>query len=292
MNLGVYETMDAAVYHADPCDTPSLSSGVAKIISERSPQHAWLAHPRLNPNYVNATSDSFDLGTAAHALLLEGNDAKICVIDPNDYPSKTGSIPDGWTNNAIRAARDEARENGLTPVLVSQNVALTRMVEAARKFISDSPIAKAFANGKPELSILFKDGSTVCRARLDKYDQETATLIDYKTTDDVSPRAFARTAISLRYYMQAAFYARSVNAVGLPFANFVFFAQSIYPPHDCTLHVLSPDMEAIADAEVQRAMDSWQTCIESGRWPGYGSKLNWIESPPWLLARAEEMGVK
>ena len=47
---GVYSLPDDA-YHADPCPGPSLSSSVAKLMLDRSPLHAWHAHPRLNPNF-------------------------------------------------------------------------------------------------------------------------------------------------------------------------------------------------------------------------------------------------
>ena len=34
-------------YHADPCPAPSLSRSIAKLLVERSPAHAYAAHPRL-----------------------------------------------------------------------------------------------------------------------------------------------------------------------------------------------------------------------------------------------------
>ena len=209
------------------------------------------------------------------------------MIDPADYPAKNGNIPAGWTNDAIRAARDEARSNGLTPILPWDNVALSRMVDAAKEFVARTSIAEAFKRGKPEISLFYDDDGAQCRARLDLYDEETGTVIDYKTTDDVSPRTFARKIISMRYYLQSVFYSRALHCVGKPFSNFVFLAQSIYPPHDCTLHMLSPDMEAIGNSECQRAIEIWKRCAESNKWPGYGTQLNWVEAPAWLLAQEE-----
>src|SRR6266571_488600 len=77
MTPGIY-TLTAEQYHADPAPTASLSSSVASILLDQSPLHAWLAHPRLNHSYVREDANSrFDLGSAAHMMLLERREDKI-----------------------------------------------------------------------------------------------------------------------------------------------------------------------------------------------------------------------
>ena len=41
-------SMSMDEYHADPCPTPSLSSGIARVLWANTPMHAWFKHPRLN----------------------------------------------------------------------------------------------------------------------------------------------------------------------------------------------------------------------------------------------------
>ena len=123
MNPGFYPAgaLPMAQYLADPCPEPSLSSGAAHRLITRSPAHVYAQHPRMGAQEQEDTAAS-DIGSIVHDLLL-GGEGKICVIDPADYRSKPtkdnpeGSIPVGWTNNAIREARDTARENGLEPNL-------------------------------------------------------------------------------------------------------------------------------------------------------------------------------
>ena len=76
---GVYQ-MPAEEYHADPCPEPSLSASLIKTLLARSPLHAWHEHPRLNPNVVKEERKEYDRGSAAHALLLEGED-RMAVIE-------------------------------------------------------------------------------------------------------------------------------------------------------------------------------------------------------------------
>jgi len=62
-------------YHLDKSNNPpSLSRSVAHILLTQTPYHAWLAHPRLNPDYMPDEDSKFDIGTATHAMLLEGVD--------------------------------------------------------------------------------------------------------------------------------------------------------------------------------------------------------------------------
>ena len=104
---GIYD-LTAAEYHADPCVAPSLSSGVAWELLTRSPLHAWAKHPRLNPDFEPDHSAKFDLGTAAHTLIL-GKGDQIHVIDAPDYRTKEA-----------QGQRATAILDGKTPLLTWQ----------------------------------------------------------------------------------------------------------------------------------------------------------------------------
>ena len=86
MKPGIY-TMTAEEYHSDPADVPSLTASIAHIICSQSPLHAWANHPRLNPDFKREEQANWDVGTAAHALLLEGNEG-VAMIDYPDWRKK------------------------------------------------------------------------------------------------------------------------------------------------------------------------------------------------------------
>src|SRR5262245_29477228 len=120
LDVGIH-AISPAQYHADPCPAPSLSSSIAKMLCLESAAHAQYAHPRLNPAGAGDDADErFDIGTAAHALLLEGTTA-IAVIDAKDYRT-----------NAAKDARDAAYAAGLTPLLKARWTDVQAMVAAAR----------------------------------------------------------------------------------------------------------------------------------------------------------------
>ena len=43
-------------------EPPMLSATIATILCSSSPLHAWVAHPKLNPDYVPEESKAFDVG--------------------------------------------------------------------------------------------------------------------------------------------------------------------------------------------------------------------------------------
>ena len=188
---GIYQ-MPAAEYHADPCPTPSLSNSLLKILLGKSPAHAKLAHPRLTPTHKEDTSRAFDLGTAAHAMLLEGIDRTL-VVEFDD-----------WRTKDAKAQRDDARAMGLTPLLRHQFDATQEMVKVAQSFMEAMGIW-----GKSEQTVLWQEGEIWCRARLDLQDRNN--IWDYKTTSSPNPDAFIRGMSGFGYDTQDAFYRRGMQ---------------------------------------------------------------------------------
>lgn len=270
------EAMPAEQYHADPCDVPSLSNSVAHILIAQSPLHAWMAHPRLNPNYRPDESSRFDLGSAAHALLLEGNAAKICVIDAAD-----------WRTKAAKEQREEARANGLLPVLKKHDYAMRAMVKAARDFLASSELAGILDDGEPELTVTWQEGETRLRSRLDWLTTDRAVILDYKTCANAEPNAFIRNMGAMGYDMQDAFYTRGMEAHGEK-PIFVFLAQEIEPPYACSLISLSNMFLEVANAKVDRAIKTWADCMASGHWPAYPRQVCYAEPPNWMMREHEE----
>jgi hypothetical protein len=282
-----FHRLTAEQYHADPTPQPSLSCSVAHILLRESARKAWHSHPRLNPDYVEEHDEKFDLGTTAHAALLEGA-AGVAVIDPADYPSKTGSIPDGWTNNAIRAARDNARAIGKTPILKRHYDGVRLMVDTAEAFIKSSEIAEYWADAESEVTgVWLEDSGVWLRCRFDKLSPKHRFIADYKSTVDASPEAFSRLLLRMGYHIQDAFYRRGARTLGVDAPRFVFLAQSVEPPYECSLHGCDPALQEIADAEVQRAIGMWRTCIKTNKWPSHGGRIHWAMPTSYMMSEHE-----
>lgn len=260
---GVYD-IPAEEYHADPVETPSLSASIARVLLDRSPLHAWTRHPRLNPDFEEERKDIFDLGSAAHNMVLRQNywREEIEVVDAAD-----------WRTKAAREARDTARAAGRYPLLTDQYERLDKMVRVLEQHPQAS---RAFTDGEPERSLVWQDEETGvwCRARPDWKPADPATpWPDYKTTGDAKPETWDRRfLLDHGGLLRAAFYQEGIRQVcGVENATLCYVVQEIDAPYPITVRVF-PNGGAehvIARAMVRKAVHTWAECLRTGAWPTY-----------------------
>lgn len=276
--------MPAAEYHRDPCPEPSLSSSIAKLICAESPAHARWAHPRLNPAAVEDEAENLDVGTAAHALFLEGT-AGVTVIEAKD-----------WRTNAAKDARDTARLAGKIPLLARKWDAVQAMVREARVQLDAHEDGQVmFRGGVAERVLLWREEGIWCRSRLDYI--RPGGIDDYKTrTGSANPEMVSRTLFGEGWDVQAAFYARGVRAVTSDVAQVRFVCQETYPPYALSVVSLGPAALALAEQKVEHAIKVWRECLATGRWPAYPTRTAyanpsaWAEQA-WLEKEAAKNGV-
>jgi hypothetical protein len=277
----------AAEYHADPAPEPSLSAGAAHTIVTQSSLHCWHGHPKLNPNWKPKQNAVLDKGSVAHEVLL-GGESRIVAIDPQQYAGTRGGIPKGWTNDAIRAARDAAWANGGIPVLLEDLAEINVMVEAARKFVSESELAGVFADGDPELTMLWQEGKIWCRARPDWLTGDKRITVDYKSTaTSADPGSFVRQILNMGYDYSVGHYRRGFAALGLN-PNWIFLVQENEPPYACSLIGMAPAALDLADRKADYALTLWKSCMASGKWKGYPSRVCYAEPPEYAVHQFEE----
>lgn len=289
---GIYSGIPIELYIADTlAAVPTLSSGCAHRIESQTPLHGFTEHPRLNPYHERDDSKTADIGSVAHDVLLEGGTECVCIIDPAEYPSKTGSIPKGWTNVAIREAREAARAEGKYPILKDDAAFVMAMVDAAREFIERSPLRGLFKLSEAEATVVWAEGPTWLRARPDLLAHDRSFVVHYKTTvASVKPRSFERIVASMGYDFAMMFYARGLAELVADAANAEHFilGQEQKPPFACKLFDLTAAKASIASSRVERAIDIWARCMASGRWPAYDDSVHSIEPSPWEIADEEK----
>jgi hypothetical protein len=279
MNPGFHDMTDAE-YHSDPCPQPSLSASIAKVLIGKSPLHAWYAHPKLNPDYEPERHSAFDIGTAAHEALLLGMD-RVHVIHAKD-----------WRKAETQAERDEARAAGKIPILAGQYRNLSDMLTVAQIAIKQCPdlSGMTLADGRAEQAMVWREGPTWCRSKMDWIANDHSLIIDYKTTSgSAEPNDWTRTSLVTNGNdLQAAFYRRGVKAITGKSAAFVFLVQEIKPPFACSFIGMPPAFLALGEAKLADALDTWARCMKSGHWPGYSPRICWAEPPAWAEMRYQE----
>lgn len=272
--------LSAEQYHADPAPTASLSSSIANILIDQSPHHAWLAHPRLNLQYEREEESKFDLGSAAHMMLLERREDKIVRVQADD-----------WRTKAAREARDAARLDGQVPVLERHYGAIVAMCTAAQDYLLTTELGDILATGDAERTVLWQEGQLWYRCRPDLLSADRRVILDYKSTTSAAPDFVAKQIGRMGYDLQSQFYTRGVRAVtGREDTVFVFLFQENTPPYACSLISLSNAYVEVGNLKVARAMTVWQQCIAKNNWPAYTSRILYAEPKPWDLMQAEELG--
>ena len=271
------EIMSSAKYHADPAPEPSLSSSIAKILLRESPYKARHSHPRLNPSYREDHDSKFDLGTCAHAVLLENDSSRIVIVKADD-----------WRTKAAKEARNAAWSNDKTPLLERHHDAVMVMVGAARAFLEDCEITEYWNEGESEVSVIWQEDDIYLRCRPDRLATNRRCIVDYKSTTDAAPDAFGRQIVRMGYHWQDAFYRRGLRAETGRDPAFVFLAQSVEPPHECSLVGCDAALREIADAEVERAVQIWHECITTDQWPTYDNRIHWTLPAMWQIKEHEQ----
>lgn len=269
---------------------PAVGASTLKRIVEECPMAAWY-ESHLNPGRPADDSDASDLGTIAHSILLEGGPGKVCVIDPNDYPAKFGNVPDGWTNQAIRAARDEARSHGLIPILPWDMHAANAIVASARAFIeslkdTEPAIWSLFqpGGGDSELTVTWNDAGTPCKMRPDRISTDRTLIVDLKTSAlSVNPNDWKADIFG------PALYRRGAQHEFLTTPDYIFLCVSSKPPYLCSLIGTDAHAFEVGAAQVYLALDVWSRCVAANHWPAYPNRVCWPELKPWVEAGFEEV---
>jgi hypothetical protein len=275
---------------------PAVSASLVCAMVDTCPRAAWW-RSWLNPKAPAIDSNAAqDAGTIAHAVLLEGSAANVEIIDPAKYPAKNGNIPDGWTNTAIREARDAAIAAGRIPMFAEKYAVVEAMVAQARSFIeslrdTEPAIWQAFqpGGGDSEATLVWDSRGLPCRARPDRISTDRRLIVDYKTCGSTAePDAWGRTQlVGMGYYVSAAFYRRGVEALFDVVPDYVFLVQEQEEPYLCSLVGVDPQGIELGASKVRRGTDMWRSCIASDRWPAYPNRVCYPEMPPWETARWE-----
>lgn len=269
-------SLSGRAYHQDPAPEPSLNKTCAHLICTRSPAHARAAHPRLNPDYQPSESTRFDVGNAAHAILLEGED-RAQIVDA-----------DSWRGKAAAQQREQIRHAGRIPLLARDADTVTAMVMAVRRQLAarhDNP--PLLSDGKPERTLIWREKDVWCRARPDWLRDDGLAVDDLKTTSgSADPYQWARNRLwDIGADLQAAMYCRGVHVLTRHRPLFRLIVVETDPPHALSVLTLAPSALELARRKLDHARTVWQRCLQTGDWPGYPSDVAYVELPGWEETR-------
>lgn len=246
-------------YHADPAVSASHLHAVAK-----SPYHYWSRYLDPNRSPVEPTA-AMRIGSLVHCAVLE----------PEDLLQRYGVC--GPRN--IKAGKEQAERMAAAGIEAVTQSDMTLALSMAASVRVHPAASALLAQGKAEQSFWWDDASTGlrCKCRPDWYDG--ATVVDLKTTADASPAAFARSAATFRYHVQASHYLAGLHGA----ERFVFIAVEKTAPYAVAVYELDAAAMAAGNELRQRDMRIIADCHATTEWPGYGDDCQTLSLPSWAL---------
>lgn len=270
---GIYRGIADADYRADPCPEPSLTQSLVKILIDRAPKHAWTRTPRLNPNFAADDDPKFDVGNAAHRLVL-GRGKDFEVVHASD-----------WRTKAAQEAREAAADRGKIGILEHQFGQACEMMRSAQAQIAKHQDADAFTNGDAEVMIAWHEDGIWFRALIDWLHDDLRTVDDYKSTGmSVADHVIGFRAIGGLWHLQAAFIERGLDALDPAGAGrrlFRFVAQETDEPHALNIMHMTKPWMTMGHKMVRAGISKWSPAVKANRWPGYGNRPVTPEYPAY-----------
>lgn len=266
--LGVVDDLDEADYLA----LRRLSYSSAKTLLDCPARFAYeLEHGR-------PPKREYDIGHGAHKYLLgKGAEIVVCDVPYRAKHPRAGEIVDDWQTVDAQTWRDGQRAAGRVPLLDREHRDVLRMVTAVRA----SPAGPLFAEGRPEVSILWDDEETgvPLRCRIDWLRHNS--IVDLKTCESASPAAIRRAAYDYGYWLQHATNTEGAAVCGLGDLPMVFVFVETKRPHIVT--VVRPEDDAIeyGRRRWREAIDLYDACLQAGQWPGYAADVIGINLPAY-----------
>jgi hypothetical protein len=275
---GIY-SLSASEYHADPVSTPSLSRSIALLLCDLSPQHAFVAHPRLlgtglddddEADQVRDAREDRDAGSAAHAIFLRGES----IIDRIPF--------DTYNTKAAKELRDASLAAGRIPLKQSKYDDVMRLVDVLENMRATTGL---FTKGKAEQTLVWQVGQTWCRAMVDWLpDDPSEPLLDLKTTGGRARSSiFARGAFDKGFDLQAVMYCEGAAELreGV-IAPMQFVVAETKPPFGVRRFELSPDAIQVGAQRLSYARGIWEQCSEANDWPSYPFDPEWVDAPIYV----------
>lgn len=259
---GIYEGIPNAEYHRDP----ALGSSSLKTLTLRTPAHYM--YEKLHPVH----KDVYDIGTATHSLILEGDRSGVMIIDVDDKRGNKWTVP-----------ANEAKAEGKIPLTAKE----WAMVEGMRDSVMAHPLARnAFVGHKAEQSVFWEEEGLMLKCRPDAW--KPGLVADLKTTQSANPNDFGRGAFDYGYFMSAPHYMDGIKQVTGEDVKFVFVNVEKLPPYLVSVTELTPADMNRGRYQLGRAKRIYRGCKAADHWPGY-PEFTTVSLPRWAQFELDEM---
>jgi hypothetical protein len=232
----------------------------------RSPLHYLHAK-----NHGTKDTASKKRGRAGHVATLEPDRfAAEYVVYPGERRGKK------WDEfEAAHAGRE---------ILTEKEAAQAQAIAAAVR--ADPVAAKYLQGGRAEVSMLWRNGGTRCKGRIDYLTD--AALVDLKITRDASPDGFARESWEYKSHVQASWYGDAFAQLAGEVRPFVLIAVEPEPPFLVAVYRVPPSLLEHGRRVYAGWLEQLAWSHSQEDWGGYGSAEMELQVPRFAVNEIEE----
>lgn len=216
-------------------------------------------------------------GTAVHTYFLESN------LFKNRYCFKPKAF-----NGRTKEGKQWMEEHGHLNVLTAEWE--ENLIHMNHSFLA-SPAKMIYdLDGLTELSYFSEDlGGIRAKCRPDWISSDSGIVVDLKTTTDASPKGFQKSIANFGYHIQASFYLRTLQSLGLDSYDFIFVAIEKTAPFCVGVYRASTEMLEEGNKKVDEAINQILWCKENNSYPDYTpNEIETISLPPWMTKKSEQ----
>lgn len=254
---------------------------------KRGPLYFKMKH--IDGEIESSSSDAFDVGKAAHKIVLEGIAAyeSEIVVKPETYTDDKGNVKPWHGGSAVckQWAIDHAQQ---TCISAADDAVCRGMYGALNRNVDAMRLLKS---GAPEVVIrcvnaLSKSHTIFTQIRIDWLSglpSAPEAMVDYKTCASLG--SFASDCVTYCYDRQAAFYQdmyRMHTGKTLPW---YWIAQEKSKPYRSQVFVATPRLLDRAWRLNMELYDRVTECIVSDTWPMGTEGIHEVDVPDWILRR-------
>lgn len=310
MEPGFYK-IPLSVHHSQPCDGPSVTSGVLRKMELQTPADVW-ASSKLNPNrWEIRETDALRLGAAMAAVVEGGKDELLRRFKVHDDPKprrpsavQIAAYDAGTATEAGKLSVEYWRKVDNDPDTVDGEAygwltpAEVETLLTMGTVLSDDPAAHAVMGGVPEITMAYQDDRTgiwvLSRPDTVSFD---GSVSDYKKIN-TQGRTFNHWTIDRRieqhgYHQQMALAVEGFERLTGETPSIVgIVAQWDQPPHHVILREIGEEAINIGRFHNRRALDRFHECLISGHWPGPGDDIGAFQpSDGWWKRAIDDMNL-
>jgi hypothetical protein len=253
---------DALIYADIPNEVYHSEVGISSSTLRK------FGHSQLHAvNEVQKTTDAMNFGTAAHYMLVEGEQA---------YNQEVAVLMGSPYTKAYKENKADMLERYDCVIKEAEDTHIKGM----KANIIDEADMYLQAEGKlPEASFFWYEDKVLCKCRpdlicppfKDLYKPGEIYVVDYKTTNSCDPKEFADSVKYWGYDMQAAWYRRGMEKAGYSVKEFAFVAQEKVPPYASKIFVITDEQMDKAWDKMQVFLDAYNKYLDDGKTTIYNS---------------------